>query len=110
MTTSNKGPALDWCGQPLKPGGFYGGRAEFLPKERPDRCETITQDDLARVFENSALKRALAVKELARNTGASRASCYRALEEGGRFAKELRFKGDSVDWRRYERDVRRRGW
>jgi predicted DNA-binding transcriptional regulator AlpA len=101
--TSNKGPAIGWAGQRLGPGESYGGRAEFLPKKnKPDRSEKITQYDLSIVFENGALRRALAAKELARITGASRASCYRALEEGGRFAKHLRFAGDIVHWRKCE--------
>jgi predicted DNA-binding transcriptional regulator AlpA len=94
---------IDWAGQRIGRGGFYGGRAEFLPREdRRDRREKITLNDLMEVFENGALTRALAAKELQRNTGTSRASCYRALEEGGRFAKHLRFEGDLVYWRRCE--------
>jgi len=92
---------LDWAGQPIRRGGAYGGRAEFLPREgRRDRREKITQNDLMEIFENGALTRALAAKELERNTGASRASCYRALKQGGRFAKHLRFEADKVHWRR----------
>jgi hypothetical protein len=26
--TSNKGPQLNWCGQPMRPGQSYGGRPE----------------------------------------------------------------------------------
>jgi hypothetical protein len=84
----------------MMPGGLYGGRAEFLPREdRRDRREKITQNDLIEIFENGALTRALAAKELKRNTGASRASCYRALQPGGRFAKHLGFEAKKVHLR-----------
>ena len=85
-------------------GGFYGGREEFLPREdRRDKREKITLNDLSEVLENGPLSRALAAKKLQHITRASRASCYRALEEGGRFDKHLRFVGDMVSWRKCER-------
>ena len=94
---------IDWAGQRIGRGGFYGGRAEFLPRnDRRDRREKITLNDLMEVLENRALTKALAAKELQRNTGASRASCYRALQPGGRFAKYLHFEADLVYWRRCE--------
>jgi len=99
----NEAGGLNWAGERIGRGGFYGGRAEFLPREdRRDRREKITQNDLMEILENGSLTRALAVKVLERNTGASRASCYRALQPGGRFAKHLRFEGDNVHWRRCE--------
>ena len=95
---------LDWAGQRIPSrGGVYGGREEFLPREdRRDKLEAITLNDLSQVLENGPLSRALAVKKLERVTGASRATCYRALEEEGRFAKHLRFVGDMVSWLRCE--------
>ena len=99
----NGTPHPDRVGQPIRRGGVYGGRAEFLPREdRRDRREKIIQNDLMEVFENGALTKALAAKELQRNTGASRASCYRALQPRGRFAKHLHFEADLVYWRRCE--------
>jgi len=99
----NESVQLNWAGQPIRRGGVYGGRAEFLPREdRRDRREKIIQNDLMEVFENGALTKALAAKELQRNTGASRASCYRALQPRGRFAKHLHFEADLVYWRRCE--------
>jgi hypothetical protein len=32
---------LDWAGKPIRPGGFYGGRAEFLPREDPQDTERL---------------------------------------------------------------------
>jgi hypothetical protein len=63
-----------------------------------DGRESVSESDLAAIFENGALTKAEAVKELAGNTGASRASCYRALKRGGRFSKHLRFEGEKVEW------------
>jgi predicted DNA-binding transcriptional regulator AlpA len=72
---------------------------EFLPREdRRDKREKITLNDLSEVLENGPLSRALAAKKLERLTQASRASCYRALQPGGRFDKHLRFVGDMVSW------------
>ena len=90
----NESVQLNWTGQPIRRGGYYGGRAEFLPREdRGDKREKITLNDLWEVWENGPLPRALAAKKLQHITGASRATCYRALEEDGRFAKHLRFEG-----------------
>jgi len=63
-----------------------------------DGRETLSESDLAAIFENGALTKAEAVKELTCNTGASRASCYRALKKGGRFAKHLRFEAGKMRW------------
>jgi len=56
----------------------------------PDAREVITQTDIAAIFKNGSLPRGEAVKKLRSNTGASQASCYRALSPGGRFATHLR--------------------
>jgi predicted DNA-binding transcriptional regulator AlpA len=102
LTGGRREPAhLDWAGQPIRRGGVYGGRAEFLPREdRRDKREKITLNDLSEVLENGPLSRALAAKKLERLTGASRATCYRALQPAGRFGKHLRFVGDMVSWLR----------
>jgi predicted DNA-binding transcriptional regulator AlpA len=100
MNESNQFFHVDWAGKPIRRSGFYGGRTEFLPREdRCDKREKITQNHLSEVLENGPLPRALAAKKLQHITGASRASCYRALEEDGRFAKHLRFEADMVRWR-----------
>ena len=95
--------ALNWAGQPIRPGEGYGGRPEniLIPEERP---AVITETDLAAIFENGSLTRAEATKLLEAFTGASRATCYRALDLKGRFAK--RFKEDEngiLAWRGSER-------
>jgi hypothetical protein len=100
MNQSNQFFHVDWAGQKIPcRGGFYGGKAEFLPREdRRNKREKITVNDLSEVLENGPLSRALAAKKLQDITGASRASCYRALQPGGRFDKHLRFVGDMVSW------------
>jgi|SRR5947208_2189665 len=93
--------ALNWAGQPIRPGEGYGGRPENIPESCPT---VITQADLAAIFENGSLTRAEAAKLLEAFTGASRATCYRALDLKGRFAK--RFKEDEngiLAWRGSER-------
>src|SRR5437660_57493 len=50
----------------------------------------------AAIFENGSLTRADAAKQLQAFTGASRASCYRAL---GRFGKRLRDEDGMLAWR-----------
>jgi hypothetical protein len=102
MNESNQFFHRDWAGQPMpRRGGFYGGKEEFLPREdRRDKREKITLNDLSELLENGPLSRALAAKKLERLTRASRASCYRALQPGGRFDKHLRFVGNMVTWLR----------
>ena len=89
---------LDWCGQPIRPGFGYGGREVniLLPQER---STVITETDLAALFENGSLPRAEAAKLLEANTGASRATCYRALDPKGRFAKRLKDENGMLAWR-----------
>jgi hypothetical protein len=102
LNESNQFFHVDWAGQHIpRRGGFYGGRAEFLPREdRRDKREKITLNDLSEVLENGPLPRASAAKKLQHITRASRASCYRALQAGGRFDKHLRFVENMVSWRK----------
>jgi hypothetical protein len=90
---------LNWAGQPIRPGEGYGGRPENIPvmEERPT---VITETDLAAIFENGSLLRAEAAKLLQAITGASRATCYRALDPKGRFAKHLKDENGMLAWRR----------
>src|SRR5215475_7366991 len=93
---------LNWVGWPIRPGESYGGRSENIPEGCPpvlagsadapkkDRREVIGEDDVAAVFKDGPLPKAEAVRRLEANTGASRATCYRALDEKGRFASHLR--------------------
>jgi hypothetical protein len=92
---------LNWAGQPFRPGfGFgYGGREENISHERPAVETVITETDLAAVFEDGSLPRAEAAKLLQAVTGASRATCYRALNLKGRFAKRLRDQNGMLAWR-----------
>ena len=68
----------------------------LLPQER---STVITETDLAALFENGSLPRAEAAKLLEANTGASRATCYRALDPKGRFAKRLKDENGMLSWR-----------
>ena len=56
----------------------------------------ITEADICAIFENGSLTKAEAAKQLEYNTGASRASCYRAL---GRFGKRLKDENGMLAWR-----------
>jgi hypothetical protein len=89
---------LDWAGQPIRLGGGYGGRPENtpMPEERPT---VITETDLTTLFESGSLPRAEAAKVLQAVTGASRATCYRALDPKGRFAKRLKDENGMLAWR-----------
>jgi len=91
-------PQLNWAGQPIRPGEGYGGTPEhiLLPEEHPT---VVTETDLAAIFENGSLTRAEAAKLLQAFTGASRATCYRALDLKGRFAKRLRDENGMLAWR-----------
>jgi hypothetical protein len=64
-----------------------------------DKRELITESDVAAIFENGALTKAEAVRQLESNTGAHRTSCYRALKPEGRFAKHFRFEGERMNWK-----------
>ena len=96
---NDKGTELNWCGQPIQEGEGYGGREENIPipQERPT---VITETDLAALFDNGSLPRAEAARLLQAFTGASRASCYRALDLKGRFANRLKDENGMLAWRR----------
>jgi hypothetical protein len=99
---NDNGVQLNWAGQPFRPGfGFgYGGREENISIERPAVETVITETDLAALFETGPLPRAEAAKLLQAITAASRATCYRALDPKGRFAKRLRDRNGMLAWRR----------
>jgi hypothetical protein len=63
-----------------------------------DRRETINEVDMRAVFGNGPLTKAEAAKQLETNTGAHRASCYRALNPDGRFRKHLCAHGVTLSW------------
>jgi hypothetical protein len=92
----NEAVQLNWAGQPVEKCG-YGGRPEHIPKERPT---VVREVDLAAIFENGSLPRAEAAKQLQSKTGASRATCYRALDLKGRFAERLKDENGMLAWRR----------
>ena len=89
---------LDWCGQPIRPGSGYCGREENIPAPQ-ERPTVITETDLAAIFQNGSLPLAQAAKQLQALTGASRATCYRALDLKGRFAKGLKDENGMLAWR-----------
>jgi hypothetical protein len=64
-----------------------------------DAREKITENDLAAIFHDGSLNKPEAVRLLEKNTGAHRASCYRALEPHGRFGKRLRFEGERITFK-----------
>jgi hypothetical protein len=111
MNATSKGVELNWAGGVIRPGEGYGGRPEQIPEGCPpvlgapgdapkrDRREVICEDDVAAVFDKGALTKAEAARKLGASTGASQATCYRALDEGGRFARYLRFNNGKVRWR-----------
>jgi hypothetical protein len=103
---------LNWCGHPMEEGeSYYGGRPEQIREGCPavpgapanaskrDRREIIGEDDVAAIFKGGPLTKAEAVRQLEANTGASRASCYRAIDQKGRFAKHLRYENGKLSWR-----------
>jgi len=95
----------------MHPGEGYGGRPENIPERCPpvlgalgdapkrDRREAICEADVAAIFGNGPLTKIQAVKQLQAETEASRAACYRALDDKGRFAGHLRFEKGKVLWR-----------
>ena len=104
---------LNWCGHPYDPEkgeSYYGGRPEQIREgcpavlgvpgdvPRKDRREVIHEDDVATIFKDGPLTKAEAVRQLA-SQGASRATCYRALDEKGRFAQHLRLENGKLSWR-----------
>ena len=88
----------DWCGQRIEPGKAYGGRPENIVALKRDRRQVITEADVAAIFKDGALTKAEAAQRLESDTGAHRASCYRALALDGRFATHLRVVGDMLKW------------
>ncbi len=89
---------LNWCGQPILEGEGYGGLPSNIPAPQ-ERPTVIAETDLAAIFESGSLPRAEAAKLLEAFTGASRATCYRALDLKGRFAKRLKDKRGMLVWR-----------
>ena len=101
---------LNWCGHPMQEGESYGGRSENIPEGCPpvlgapgdapkrDRREVIREDDVAAIFKGGPLTKAEAVRQLI-SQGASRATCYRALDVTGRFARHLRLENGKLSWR-----------
>ena len=69
---------------------------EAFDTPEKDRREIINEADVRAVFENGALTKTEAAKQLESNTGAHRASCYRALEPGGRFGNTCACKGKGL--------------
>ena len=118
---------LDWCGQPIPPGGCYGGKPEHISKPCAGRnpevtdkstCQwkaakpgpaakqhqhfaVITESHLAEIFGNGAytLTRAEAAKLLKELTGTHRTTAYRALKLDGRFGPHLHTDGTTLSWR-----------
>ena len=97
---------LNWCGQIMKPGDFYGGQPENIPSKPPaakqhQHYAVITEEILAELFGHGAYKlpRAEAAKLLEEFTGAHRTTCYRALRLNGRFARHLHSDGAMLSWR-----------
>jgi hypothetical protein len=89
--------AINWAGAIIKAGEGYGGRPEnIIAAPKKDRREVITEADVAAVFKDGALTKAEAAQQLESNTGASRATSYRALD---RFAKRLKDENGMLAWR-----------
>jgi hypothetical protein len=66
---------------------------------KSDKRELITETDVRAVFDNGALTKTEAAKQLESNTGAHRTTCYRALEPDGRFGKHLHAEGEMISWK-----------
>jgi hypothetical protein len=94
---TQEGVQLNWAGQPIREREGYGGKPENIPERRP---VAVTESNLAAIFENGPLPRAEAAKLLQAFTAASRASCYRALNRDGRFAKHLDEDNGMLAWRK----------
>jgi len=103
--------ALNWCGHPMQQGESYGGRPDQIregcpavlgaPANAPqrDRREVVCEDDVAAVLKGGPLTKAEAAGKLGAGTGASRATCYRALDETGRFGRHLCCDKGKISWR-----------
>ena len=104
-------PQLNWAGGIIREGEGYGGRPEHVPEGCPpvlgapgdapkkDRREVVCEDDVAVIFKGGSLTKNEAARQLGVNTGASRATCYRALDETGRFSRHLRYENGKLSWR-----------
>jgi hypothetical protein len=68
--------------------------------EDKDKRVVITADMVEEVFESGSLIRSLARDKLLELSGASKAAVYKSLSAGGRFADNLVFKGDTINWLR----------
>lgn len=68
--------------------------------EDKDKRVVITADMVEEVFDKGELLRTLARDRLLEISGASKASVYKALSSSGRFADNLIFKGDTINWMR----------
>jgi|SRR4029453_11892748 hypothetical protein len=102
---------LNWAGGVIRPGEGYGGRPENIPEGCPtalggsgdapkkDRREVVSEDDVATIFDKGPLTKTEAARQLQASTGASRATCYRALDSKGRFAGHLHFEKGEIMWR-----------
>jgi hypothetical protein len=64
-----------------------------------DRRQMITEKDVAEVFGDGPLPKTEAAKRLQENTGASKATAYRALDLNGRFKKHLRLENGLWMWK-----------
>ena len=98
MNENKQAAQVNWAGEIIREGEGYGGRPEHItiPEEHPT---LVTESDLAAIFESGSLTRAEATKLLQALTGASRATCYRALDLTGRFTKRLRDENGMLAWR-----------
>jgi hypothetical protein len=95
----------------MQEGESYGGRSENIPEgcpavlgapanaPKPDRRQVIHEFDVAAIFDRGPLPKAEALEKLRANTGASRATCYRAVDPSGRFAEHLRCEKGKLSWR-----------
>jgi hypothetical protein len=64
-----------------------------------NRRQMITENDVAEVFADGPLPKTEAAKRLQENTGASKATAYRALDLNGRFKRHLRLEGGLSMWK-----------
>src|SRR5215510_9716414 len=107
----SKSVELNWAGWPIRPGESYGGRPEQIREGCPpvlagsadalkkNRREVLSEDDVTGVFKDGPLPKAEAARRLEANTGASRATCYRALDTKGRFRSHLHHEEGKISWR-----------
>jgi hypothetical protein len=83
--------------------GLFAPVADFdwdaFDAPEKNRREVITESDIAAVFENGPLTKSEARKLLEETTGASRSTCYYALDPDGRFAKHLSCSEGKLAWK-----------